>query len=394
MGVTILQFVKSCAAAKPPRTRPILVLCGTLVGLLLAEGVLRIAAPQNVNSPFVDNIYGINTQRPNMQSRFAVPHAYDTIASINSQRFRGTKELQTLPSPGVNRVALLGDSLTFGLGANDDETYPAQLERILEDSVGPERVEIVNAGIMGAGTGEEALWFDIWVKRFHPHVVVLNVFWNDVDDDFTRSPFRIDKSGRVSPRSLEELTSASRLHQKIRQLVYALPGFAFLAEHSHLVNLVRRTMSMAWSGARKGSPSDKVTPAQSENTHQLYRDKGLPLLAGELVWLQERAHESGVRLLVVYLPGRAAIYPSLGLNAEETRWKSAAIIETLKEVCLSRGVPFSDLTLQVRTEAQRFPELLYYNAVGDDIHPTAKGYRVIAETVSGFLMQEGVVEKK
>jgi hypothetical protein len=371
-----------------------MVLGGTLVGLLVGEGIVRIAAPQILSAPCGERILGVNTSRPNMRGRFAVPGAYDVTASVNSQMFRGTKEFQPSPRPGVNRLALLGDSMTFGSGANDDETYPAQLERTFERLVGSRRVEILNAGIRAAGTGEEAYWFDVWVKRFHPRVVALNVFWNDVDDDLARSPFRMDKDGKVSPRSIRELTSASGLREKIRQLEYALPGFIFMDEHSHLVNLVRRVISTAWDSASKDRSRDGLTPLQIDNTRELYRRTDLPLLAGELVWLQERAQDSGATLVVVYLPSREDIYFCSGLRAEETRWKSAAIVRTLKETCLSRGIPFSDLTSQVRKEAGWLPRPLYYSAAGDSMHPNPEGYRVIAAAVAAFLRQEGIVAEK
>jgi len=267
--------------------RALLVPGGILIGLLLGEGLVRILRPSfPLMVPWADFSYGIRTMAPNVRGRFVVPTAYDTTISTNSQMFRGREEYQLSPRPGVSRLALLGDSMTFGEGVNDDETYPARLGRALDSSVGPGRVEVLNAGIVGAGTGEEAWWFDVWVKRFHPSVVVLNVYGNDVDDDLARSPFLIDKTGRVSPRSMEEVTSASRPLQKVRHLLRALPGYFFLAQHSQLVNLLRTMIQEDWGRARKGGSSDRLTPLQIEYTHGLYRSKGLPLLAAEIAWLQ------------------------------------------------------------------------------------------------------------
>jgi lysophospholipase L1-like esterase len=342
----------------------------------------------------VEGFYGVNATKPNIRARFFVPGAYDVTASVNSQRFRGTKEFELLPRAGVTRIAMVGDSMTFGWGANDGDTYPAQLERILANSVGPGRVEILNAGIGNVGTGEEAWWFDVWVKRFHPQVVVLDVFWNDVNDDFGRSFFRIDDEGGVSSRPMEELRTVSEAHQMLRHIEYALPGFIFLDEHSHLVNLLRRVGTSVWTGAARDSSWDGLTPDQIEKTHEAYRRTGLPLMAGEVAWLQERVQDSGGRLVVVYLPSREEIYSPPGLRSQEVRWKSAAIAATLKETCISRGIPFADLTPQVRQEAAHHPGPLYYNAWADPIHATPEGYRTFAEAVAAFLIQEGIVAKR
>ena len=379
---------------RAPRVRVVLVLCGILIGLLVAEGVVRVAAPQPLSAPYVEKFYGVNAMRPNMRGRAFVPGAYDVTDSVNSQRFRGTKEFELFPGAGVNRIAMLGDSMTFGWGANDGDTYPAQLERILANSLGPGRVEVLNAAILNVGTGEEAWWFDVWVKRFHPQVVVLNVFWNDVNDDFGRSFFRIDDDGRVSPHSMEELRTVSEAHQMLRHVEYALPGFIFLDEHSHLINLLRRVGTIVWTGATQDSSWDGLTPIQIEKTHEAYRKTGLPLMAGEVAWLQERARDSGARLVVVYLPCREDIYSPPGLRSQEVRWKSAAIATTLKETCISRGIPFTDLTSQVRKQAERRPGALYYNVWGDPMHATPEGYRIFAEAVGGFLTQEGIAAKQ
>ena len=171
-----------------------LVVCSVLVAFVMAEGVVRLFSPQPVCVPWQGELSGVMAPLPNVRGRFAVPDTFETIISFNSQRFRGLKEYSQIPLTGVTRIVTLGDSFTFGFGANDDETYPAHLEQRLNTRLSGSRrhgkVEVINASNAGSGTGDQALFFSIWVARFQPHVVILNVHANDVDDDFVQEDVR------------------------------------------------------------------------------------------------------------------------------------------------------------------------------------------------------------
>ena len=64
------------------------------------------------------------------------------------------------PSPGVFRIAIVGDSVVFGSGVDDDDTYAAKLEaRLNRDRAG--RYEVLNAGHPGLTSGRA-------LPRTHP----------------------------------------------------------------------------------------------------------------------------------------------------------------------------------------------------------------------------------
>src|SRR4029079_9523596 len=181
-----------------------LVMLSIILAFFVGEWLVRTFAPQQLSVPLGATVDGIISQRPNIHGRYAVPGVFDTTVTINSQRLRSETEYGSEPPAEVTRIAVLGDSFTFGIGANDGETYPAQLERMLRETV---RVQVINAGVGGTGTGEQARRFDLLVKQFHPHIVVLTAISNDVDDDLDRGLFVLDSSGEVHPRPLEELAA-------------------------------------------------------------------------------------------------------------------------------------------------------------------------------------------
>src|SRR5712691_3089755 len=50
---------------------------------------------------------------------------------------------------GVLRVACIGDSWTFGMNVNQDQTYPARLEALLNARSPASSVEVMNFGVLG-----------------------------------------------------------------------------------------------------------------------------------------------------------------------------------------------------------------------------------------------------
>jgi lysophospholipase L1-like esterase len=66
--------------------------------------------------------------------------------TINSKGFRG-REFSEQKAAHTIRVVTLGASSTLGYFARDDETYPVYLERLLNDSLAGDSIEVINLGI-------------------------------------------------------------------------------------------------------------------------------------------------------------------------------------------------------------------------------------------------------
>lgn len=122
-----------------------------------------------------------------------VPGARGTFrqmdVSVNALGMRGP-EVDAAKPAGTTRVVAMGDSVTFGWDVRAEDAWPAQLERELRARVefdrgarAPEsstdRVEVLNCGVSGYGTRDEAIALDRRVDELAPDVVVLAYFWND-----------------------------------------------------------------------------------------------------------------------------------------------------------------------------------------------------------------------
>jgi lysophospholipase L1-like esterase len=82
---------------------------------------------------------------------------------------------------GILRILCVGDSMTYGQGCLITETFPFQLEKILNSVFWNEQVEVINAGICGYSI------YDAWNRyldkflRFKPDLVIVTICDNDAE---------------------------------------------------------------------------------------------------------------------------------------------------------------------------------------------------------------------
>jgi len=331
--------------------------------LAAVEVLVRILNPQ----PLAGAMYSDDPRfgfwnRPNLTKK-----AFQSEAGLlpyrittDSQGYRGARPVANPKPPRTRRVVIVGDSFVFGVGVEDEETLPAQLESLLnaaapspllwqqpgaaapQSSLGlPQRAaapqyagrafEVVNAGCPGWGT-ENALAF--WRARgrsLNPDLLVVAFYRNDLFDNMRRMLFRIESDRLVF--------SPTKRISRARRLTRVIPFYGFLCEHSHLLNLVRRAVAarlMRSDGS--ADPSRRPDPRrlarsqgpearEKEQSRDAGQTNGLPLTAddgGESETLRAQlevcsrlmealladARESGVPVVLLLLPGLYDCRPS------------------------------------------------------------------------------------
>lgn len=105
-----------------------------------------------------------------------------TDVKINSLGLRDY-EYPTEKTPDVLRVLVLGDSITFGWGADLDDTYSKVLERKLNDEADAQSpsFEVISSGVGNYNSVMEVSYLAERGLLLDPDVVILGFFLNDAE---------------------------------------------------------------------------------------------------------------------------------------------------------------------------------------------------------------------
>lgn len=210
--------------------------------------------------------------------------------SVNARGYRG--RALTLPRTDYRtRVVVLGDSIAFGLGVSDEETFSALLDG--RDN----RIEVANLAVQGYGPDQELLVLSHEGLRYDPDVVVLAFCAaNDFADAMLAVSLYDGRSPKPRFRLIEDrlVLDDSSLETSIPRAVYV-----WLSDYSQLFN-------------RAVAPGKRVSlPA---NWHERYteamRDEeyALRLTVALIREMNALCHRRGITFLVAAFPDRSSYH--------------------------------------------------------------------------------------
>jgi lysophospholipase L1-like esterase len=121
--------------------------------------------------------------------------------SFREREFPITKPAQTY------RVAVIGDSFTYGQGIEEAERFTNLLESSLNKKSFQRRYEVLNFGKPGAQTADEIVTLKDVVLKVQPDFILLQWFINDVEGP--EQKFKYDVLPLIPSRSLAEFFHTS-----------------------------------------------------------------------------------------------------------------------------------------------------------------------------------------
>lgn len=179
------------------------VLVSLLVGLLLAEIVLRVVG-------FTYPVFYTTDERRGYALRAGMEGWYrkegEAFVRINSAGLRDREHAREKP-PDTLRVAVLGDSYAEALQVPVEEAFWAVLERELGACAqfGGRKIEVINFGVSGYGTAQELITLREHVWQYAPDIVLLAITTNNDIVDNSRAlkktdeiPYYLLQDGRLT----------------------------------------------------------------------------------------------------------------------------------------------------------------------------------------------------
>jgi len=144
---------------------------GRIAATILTNGDVSITHHQYVE----ETIYPCNekiVQNPNFE-------CWDI--EINSQGLR-SYEIDENKSDEIFRIITLGGSTTYG-GVSNEKTWPGHLQRIIEEYIPDKKIEVINAGKMGATTSYELEFVKNKLLLLDPDLIIMYDGWNDSQNE-------------------------------------------------------------------------------------------------------------------------------------------------------------------------------------------------------------------
>lgn len=127
----------------------------------------------------------------------------------NSRGLRGDEV--ELPKPaGIYRVLAVGDSCTFGSGAGQAQTWPAQLEQALARARPELRFDVINAGVPGFSSYQALRYLEVEGFALEPDVVVFTTAVNDASPATAGGKRRFGSGIMLSDREYAEAIRSNR----------------------------------------------------------------------------------------------------------------------------------------------------------------------------------------
>ncbi len=245
----------------------------------------------------------------------------------------GMRDAEPLEGVDVVRIAVIGDSVTFGFGVPAEQAYPAQLEALLALSRPDLRFDVLNFGVAGYSSRDEALVLEHKALPLRPRVIVVGYYLNDP---------------QITP---------------VQPLQRAFHDNAWW-QYSTLLRLL----------AMRQYGRDVARYGEGDYHRYLHRHPGKwQSVLDAFAHMARLAREAGVPVLV-------AIFPATPLEDWDA-YPHRDLHQQVAEAARERGMQVVDL---LGAFVRHAPAALRLGP--RDRHPTPRGHRVAAETIHARLL--------
>ena len=331
-----------------------LILVSTCTVTLLSEALLRAYGYNGAPESIIKNIRHVDDNILNWRY---IPNSRVETGSVSYQYndlgFRDIKHDTKKHNEKLQRVMVIGDSVSEGAGVEWDSIFASQLQTRLGHEY-----EVINMAMSGLNTPQEVHLLENQGLIYQPEVVILNFVLNDPDfytEYFATVQFAREKDSTIgilglpiNPDVKRYLRSSALIYfvkERVENLLGRLTG---KQETNYYLSL--------W---QKEENRQKITDSFSKLNHL------------------SKLHS--FRTLLVIWP----------LLTDYSNYQFTAIHQWVTSKARENG--FDVLDLQGKFSRMSFRDLQV--TAEDNVHPNALGHRVAAEAVYNFLRSDEMRQK-
>ncbi len=333
-----------------------------LVGLAMCEAIIRIfdLGPE-IHAVYRDN-YRLS-KNPALRYEL-VPGSKDEKSRINRDGMRDPERSEKKP-PGSFRIAAMGDSITYGFGVSQSESWPAQLEQILNRADPGRRVQVLNFGVTGYDLSQSLENLRARALRYQPDLVIYQYCLNDPEKFSSEMESLLAELSRAQASYWEGAIHGSGWLGFSR-----LAALARYALHSAFAGGGGTRLPRAdlqWHAIHQGSWADYYAKLHSDPESWRRIENGL-------LELETLTVEAGIPALLVTFP----------IFLDLDHYPLASVHDRVRGAARERSFAALDLLPAYTAQATS-------NLAVNALHPNARGHRLAARAIAAFLLEEGLL---
>lgn len=201
---------------------------------LLLEGCLRLFFPQLIWTDLQGGVVATDDAPwgliPSREWRMTGPEFGTVTIRTNRDGIVDRVEHTVEKPPGTVRILFLGDSFSEGWGLPYEQRFDRIVERALQDRFGPQRIEVIKAGIRGFDMSDVLIALETKWTAYQPDIVLVGFLLNDIVSIAPYDPhataeqrLEITKSRRrrIGGGRLERFTTSLHIFGFVRRLLFA-----------------------------------------------------------------------------------------------------------------------------------------------------------------------------
>lgn len=341
-----------------------IVIFGIVFGLFVLEMIIRILPEDMLKIDFFiqeDKRIFSSTRdysyKPNCSRTFN-GLGPPVVWRFNNYGFRDSSFDENKDS-NVYRILFIGDSMVMGLGVDEQDALPQQLEKIIRPETyynGMKYIEVYNMGLWGSYEGKsyESVLKEVGLK-LDPDLVIVGMF----EADMLQAAGNQKSHNYYFLRSIPDKLIPYKFNEFLKKNSYLY--LFLLTKYYHLVE------------------KTKVDIVDDDS----FRDLGLQVINESIASMDKICKDHDIQFMLLGIPGIKVV-----MGNESTNWPNRE--GDLRAISEKLGLAYLDLVGGLKKYAYKAE--LYINDT--DTHFSQKGNQFTAELIAEFLNDNALVPQK